>query len=259
MNRFSLFLLSFVFLAIFSCKKDDDIDVKEATTKDLNVKFVCNFDDNPLVMGEEVVYDSKTKVKLRTVDFFVSDLTLLGATKDTVIQEIGYVDFTTSNLSVTGAAAGLTNIFKNIPVGNYRGIKLGMGVKADLNAKDPSEFSKSNPLSNAALYWAGWKSFIFSRFEGKYDVDNAGKFTDGFTYHSGRDKYYIEVEINEPFTVSASSDNNEVVIQFDVKNLFLDDNSNYLDIAKFFEVHGSDENGVLEMFKNNFKYALSIR
>lgn len=88
-----------------------------------------------------------------------------------------------------------------IPSGAYSWLTFGMGVDHARNtqlgskAQPATQYPMDHALSAAnGMYW-GWNpGYIFARFDGRFDADGNGSFTDAgdvnFTYHPGTDKLY---------------------------------------------------------------------
>lgn len=92
-------------------------------------------------------------------------------------------------------------VIGKIPAGLYAGLTFGMGVDYERNtqlgskAQPATQYPMDHPLSAAnGMYW-GWNpGYIFARFDGRFDANGNGSFTDpedvNFTYHPGTDKLY---------------------------------------------------------------------
>jgi hypothetical protein len=92
-------------------------------------------------------------------------------------------------------------VIGKIPSGVYTALTFGMGVDRERNtqygskAQPATQYPMDHPLSAAnGMYW-GWNpGYIFARFDGRFDVNGNGSFTDAddvnFSYHPGTDKLY---------------------------------------------------------------------
>ena len=110
---------------------------------------------------------------------------------------------------------GMT-ISGNVPKGDYVGITFDLGVREDLNLKDPATYAIDHPLSvTQNMYW-GWSTqYIFSKFEG-FEVSNND--TSSFVIHTGlQDLYRPNVNVARTFTVGTGG--TDISLNFDIFSL----------------------------------------
>ena len=210
MKNYALPLLLLATLAFSACDDKDPV----TQTDNFTLTFRATYDGELLEKYKNYPYGDKVLLfdKFNT---YLSDITLIGGASDVKLSDIEWVNFT-PDLTPDDKSVEVTYKF-TVPDGNYTGIRLGYGVKADLNAKDPSDFATNHPLYVESEYWSGWKSYIFTKIQGKVDLDgNASPETNMF-YHCGSDPVYNVATINGSIPVSGTG---ALVVEFDLKKMF---------------------------------------
>ncbi|MFN0216130.1 MAG: MbnP family protein [Saprospiraceae bacterium] len=182
----------------------------EETGIDFDITFKATFDGAQLEKSKDYQLGS-IPLFFEACRLYVSDITLLNGDKEILLSEIEYFDFTPAN--ATFATPTIT--FNNVPEGQYTGIRIGYGVKPDLNAKTPSYFRAGHPLAVETDYWSSWNSYIFSTLDGKADSDNNGSKNLSFAYHCGSDAVYKTFEFTVPIHVHEGEAGARVT--FDIK------------------------------------------
>jgi hypothetical protein len=216
-----LFLLAL--LGIFlnaSCKKDP----KETQ---FSVFFHAQYDGKQADLAKNYSFSNTTDVQFTRFNIFLSDLALVkenGSLQS--LSEIEFLDFT--------SPADATSLLEPIriqftaPVGKYKGLSLGYGVKPSLNAQKPNKFPSTHPLSIAAgEFWDSWGSYIFMKIEGRGEQDGDPDPEVNMVYHCGSDEVYrtgtkqIALDLQEGAA--------DLHVAFDLKKLFYV-NSEWFDI-----------------------------
>jgi hypothetical protein len=214
---FLLTLFSFAFLS--SCHEHD-----ENTGVDFDITFKATFDGAQLEKDKDYQFGN-IPMFVEACRLYLSDITLLNGNDEIVISEIEYLDFTPTN----ALFATPTITFKNVPEGEYTGIRLGYGVKPSLNAKRPSNFPAGHPLSIENDYWSGWNSYIFSTLDGKADPDKNGSKNLSLAYHCGSDAVYKTFEFQKTIHVHAGEAGAR--ISFDMKKFLTMEDGTLYDIV----------------------------
>jgi len=120
---------------------------------------------------------------------------------------------------MASAEEGYSIHIDHIPAKSYNGIRFGIGVPPDLNAKKPEDFPSANPFSNSGYYWQAWNSYIFMKTEGHLDTLGTGAFDLGFAYHTGKNDLFRTVSsTNIPITIEEGK-NEEIDVRLDYKDL----------------------------------------
>jgi hypothetical protein len=228
MNIRLFLFVSLIATSFIACKDHNHEEPGPDSPKtDFNITFNAQYDGVRMVKNQDVVYNNYP-LELTRFTLFLSDVTLLNGTSDQVLAESVYLDFT-PDTSSSDVSSILKYTFKNVPEGEYTGIKIGYGVKPADNAKNPADFPPSSPLYNDNEYWLGWKSYIFSKIEGQGDQDNNGQFDHFLVYHCGGDGVYKTFTFNEPVHVHAGEPGLNVT--FDLKKLFIMDDGRFYNLV----------------------------
>ncbi len=255
--RSPLLLILVLFIFIVGCGSDDEVLVCEPTPSTLttvDLIFKAQFGSEPLVFNTTTYDYEGMGMTISKFDFYISDVSLFknigGATEQTDILDIEFVDFTQNNNLVT---LELTEV----PLGSYDGIVFSIGVPSDLNGQQPGDFSVTHPLGiiNVGHHWAAWDSYIFSKIEGRLDTTGNQDFTN-FSYHPGTNELFSgPIEKNASIELIANN-SNTINFEVDLENIFI--NGGSLDIQSFPDSHNPDEaTGAIHVM-DNFPSAISI-
>lgn len=253
MKKF-LFPTLFAALLVFAgCDGTKDIT---NPASDLTITFKAVYDGQPLEKYKTYPYDNY-EVDFIRFNAFMANIVLLDGNKEVRLSDIEWVDFT-PDLAPTNKALDVPITFKNVPGGNYTGIRLGYGVPPALNAKQPKDFAFTHPLSRENEYWLGWGSYIFNKIEGRVDLNSNGVFDGGLIYHCGSDAVYREYTFDLPIKVEPGAAG--LVVEFDLKKLFVI-NGTWLDLKiPYNHITSNDFNDVViaTILMDNFGNATSV-
>ncbi len=243
--------LIFGLLVISGCLEET------SPTSDLTITFKAVYDGQPLEKYKLYNYDSY-QVQFTRFNAFMSNIALLNGSNVLPLSEIGWVDFTPDS-APTDKAVDVSVTFSGVPEGNYTSLRLGYGVPAGLNAKQPKDFAPGHPLSRENEYWLGWGSYIFNKIEGQVDLNNNGVFDGGLIYHCGSDAVYREYVFDLPVSVKPGA--SEIVVEFDLKKLFVI-NGTWLDLNNpYNHITSNDLNDVViaKVLMDNFDNATTVK
>jgi hypothetical protein len=202
---FGLLLLT---VAFSSCKKN------EAQYASLTLNFQTEVAGTDYSFANDFTNGDGTKIRLELLRFYLSDIRFVTKRKgeEVFVSDIALVDF---NLD----GSGKTSL--KLPAGNYTAIRFGLGVSQDLNESDPSLFSAADHPLNVTqnTYWGMNGMYRFVMIEGRSDADGDGTFEGMFSYHTGYNDCYREVEIAHDFSFDRKGEH-EQRIGIDVSKLF---------------------------------------
>lgn len=98
-----------------------------------------------------------------------------------------------------------------VPAGNYLGVRFNVGVDATANAKAPTSFASTSPLSDPTAWFGSTaQGFIFMDLQGKADVSagQTGPVDQAFSYQLGTSSMLKTVTLpDQAFSVVANQDN----------------------------------------------------
>jgi len=240
-----------------SCGKEPPPPIDTAA---INLSFRATYGDETLVLNQQN-YDYEGKaVRFSKVNFYLANLAAVNDDGETELSEIRFIDLTLTHNTAIDAAKGTVISFSRVPVGTYKFLKFGIGVPADLNKTNPSDYSTSHPLGadNSGEYWEAWNSYIFAKIEGQYDEDGSGDF-DGndisFAYHTGIDRVYQEIELDNNLNLVAGETTN-LDFELDIRQLFTRPAGSLIPL----EPHDpNDQIGEMIIIMENFKRALQLK
>lgn len=172
-----------------SCRPDPTLE----ETSDVELIFKGKYADEVLMINNDYDYDGNP-IRFDQFNFYISNVVLVkdivGNPEETELFEINFVDLSFKPVDVEDATKGVVITAPNIPVGEYSGIKINIGVAPDLNITSWEDYGSGHPLRKAGHYWSAGNSFIFSKTEAKIDIDSDGTFSHKLAYHTGSDEAY---------------------------------------------------------------------
>jgi len=224
MKNVILFLTFSSLLLAASCGKENTNPIDTAK---INLSFRATFKGEPLVLEENTYDYDGNLVRFTRINFYISDMAVVNNDGETELSEIQFIDLTPTHRTPQDATTGTGMSFSNVPVGTYNQLKFGVGVAADLNKTNPSDYSTMHPLGvdNSSEYWEAWDSYIFAKIEGQYDADGNGQFSDvddfSFAYHTGGDlpQLYPIIEFDNNLVLRAG-ETTDLSFELDIFELF---------------------------------------
>lgn len=241
----AIFLLSVgIFLTAFSgCNETNPQPEPE-------VKEYFEITINHLYNGEPLVYNTiyqsaqGNDLWITLKEYYLSNIIAIkpNGTKE-LISDIVLVEQNTgsSTFSFSGS----------IPKGDYTGVSFDLGVREDLNSKDPASYANDHPLSVINnMYW-GWSTqYIFSKIEG-FEVSNND--TVSFVIHTGtQDLYRPGIIINKSFTVPVGG--SSLGLDLDIYTIFKGADYTF-DLIENGQSHTDDNVELAAQYMDNFSKA----
>lgn len=245
MKKVLFILLAFV-VVIASC--DPDVE-PTMTTTDLTLNFKGKVGEENLVFFKYYPTENGDSLYLNVVHFFISDIRLVNGNEETQIEDIAVLDFV--NNHAIDSEQGETITIEGVDVGTYTGIKFGIGVDSVLNKTIPADYERSEPLANASEYWEWRETYIFGKFEGRFQA-NDGTQT-GYAYHPGTNELYRELSFNKTIDLQIPT---TVDFTIDFGEIFKQGNG-YIDIANNNISHtGQDDLWLVTLLMDNLAEAI---
>lgn len=185
MKKFQLGLLALLLAAAFvpACKDDTDDDL--TGTADVEIEFDNRAGDAALVFGTEYTNAAGEKLSFSTFNYFVSNFVLVkdDGTEYVVPKDSCYF------LCKHDDPDSREVVLKNIPAGDYTGLKFIIGVDS---AKSVSPIAERtgvlDPATGASgMYWSWNSGYIFVKVEGTSPQAPVEPSTNEriFQYHTG--------------------------------------------------------------------------
>lgn len=247
-------LLPFIALSIglLAGCKDKESDPKS----DVQLNFKATYGGETLEKSKDYTYGA-FPVRFSRFNLYISDVTLLKGSEEIKLSEVEYLDFTPEDATTNVSKTVSINYPDAAAADTYTGIRIGFGVKPDLNAKNPADFDPGTPLYRESEYWLGWKSYIFSKIEGAAFPFGAGSTALDLTYHCGGNQCYKVFDFQRNIVVS--KDGGQLTLALDLKDLFTI-NGQLFDIeATPTSSHGSGGVGLMETLMGNFDNAVKLQ
>lgn len=165
-------------MTLTACRNNDDAPEKNNVT--------LHFDN---VVGNQALELGKTytsnnqNITFNEVKYVISNISLVKADGKEVPYNIDNLDKGATVVNLADAKT-FDYILTDIPAGNYKEIKLGLGIKKELNTLlDQEKFPKFFKLTGkneTKMHWEWGTGYRFIKIEGKYDNN-----TEDFSIHTG--------------------------------------------------------------------------
>lgn len=177
MKNLKKYLLSAVISAAFiSCNSNDDQPVANNVT----LEFINTFKDQTIVLGDATATNATVNTSaagqthsFSELKYVISNIRLIKADGTEIPYNVNDLD---KGATVIDQAkpASLNYVLNNIPAGEYKQIKFGLGVKNSLNTLDQVRFPNFYAAAGAndtEMMWEWGAGYRFTKIEGFYDTD----------------------------------------------------------------------------------------
>lgn len=204
-------------LALFfnSCTADKIPDAKG----DLELIFKVKYNNNPLVLFENTAtgQSNPSSIFFKKIEFFIADIKAQNSANSTTdLSDVGYISMENS-LSTSTSETGTSFIIKDVPVGTYEQLNLGVGISDAVNNTVPGNYSSDSPLSIIGNYWESWTSYILCKLEG--NITQSDSTITGFLYHAGVNGMYQPRSFTKNFSIS-SAQTTQLIIHINAEDFF---------------------------------------
>ncbi len=246
MKRLIVLLL---FLNIFSgtsCRKD--LPIGNAGEVAISLKTV--FGDEPFVANQVYDYPAEGAIQFSGLYIYLSDIVLVREDGQEVeLEEICVVDIAKVQSDALTAKKGWVKEFVSIPIGDYSGIRFGVGVSQEFNSQLPVDYAINHPLAEKERYSQDNASYIFMDAEGTYHVDGSST---PFSLSILGDKLFQQVQLMNSFSIS--SEKSPIDLVFDLEKVLSREDST-LDIQNTPII--SDPNPSMDWLSESLKFPFS--
>lgn len=184
-NITNYLILATVSFVMISCSKSDD----KSVANNINLHFNNTFKNNSIVLGGVSSTDATVNTSekeqahhLSELKYVVSNIRLVRADGTEIPYYVNDLD---KGATVINQAkpASLDYVLTNIPVGEYRQLKFGLGVKREINTVDQVRFPVFYAAAGANdtdMMWQWATGYRFTKIEGFYGAEN-----NAFKIHTG--------------------------------------------------------------------------
>ncbi|MGJ1405976.1 MbnP family protein [Sphingobacterium siyangense] len=228
-NAIKLLMIS---LVMVSCSKSEDV------ANSVNLHFNNTFKNTTIVLGSADSPAASTNTsasgqlhQFSELKYVISNIRLIKADGSEIPYNVNDLDKGAAVIDQAKAAT-LNYVLSNIPVGDYKQIKFGLGVKQEINTLDQLRFPVFYATAGAndtKMHWEWGTGYRFTKLEGFYDADHKelsihtgstinGTNGDESTYKQGVDAYR-DITLNLPSLVTVGKSVPQINIRADFDKL----------------------------------------
>lgn len=228
-NAIKLLMIS---LVMISCSKSEDV------ANSVNLHFNNTFKNTTIVLGSAdspaATTNTSTSGQLHQfseLKYVISNIRLIKADGSEIPYNVNDLDKGAAVIDQAKAAT-LNYVLSNIPVGEYKQIKFGLGVKQEINTLDQLRFPVFYATAGAndtKMHWEWGTGYRFTKLEGFYGADHKelsihtgstinGTNGDESTYKQGVDAYR-DITLNLPSLVTVGKSVPQINIRADFDKL----------------------------------------
>ncbi|MGS4344378.1 MbnP family protein [Myroides odoratus] len=245
------FTLAALSIAFVSCSSDDNATAANKVT----LTFTNTFGDKTIVLGDANSSTATVHTSAEGQVHHFSELKYVISTIRLVKNDGKEVPYNLNNLDEGATvidqakAETLHYVLRDIPKGEYKQIKFGLGVRSDLNVLDEVRFPKFYAVAGAndtKMMWEWGTGYRFTKIEGFYGTDNAIlSIHTGSTVESKEDEEfkqgvdaYRSITLDLPVLASVGKNAPTIAIKADFNHLL----SGKTNTIKLTSGTGSDDN-----------------
>lgn len=244
-------LLSAISLAVASCSNDDS----SSAANNVTLEFANTFKEKTIVLGDATSTSATVNVSAEGQIHHFSELKYVISNIRLVKNDGNEIPYNVNDLDKGATVINqakpetLNYVLNNIPKGEYKQIKFGLGVRSDLNTLDEVRFPAfyaAAGVNDTEMMWEWGTGYRFTKIEGFYESDNKEmSIHTGSTIEDGDDgkqkqgiDAYRDVTLNLPENAVVGSLSPKIVIKADFDKL-LSGKSNTIKLSTG---TGSDDN-----------------
>lgn len=211
----SILLCAITLSVASSCRNNDDDDPQDTTPGNLQVKFENGFNNLGDIVLNQTTQTSVNgqKHQFSTLKYIVSNIFLFDENGNEFRYNYNDPDKGAFIINQSEAAGGIVHInLSEIPKGNYKKIKFGLGISPDaylLGQDGQGVFWEKAKEEGMSWSWAA--GYIFAKLEGKYGtsspdtefMNHCGNMGDTST--NGTPNLYREITLDLPTTARVTN------------------------------------------------------
>lgn len=170
--------------------------VQPSTDQNLVLSFKPLFKQSALNWSVSYVTNANDTIQFDKLKFILSNF-ILEKTDGTLLpinNAYAYLDLKDGRDSVT----------IKVPVGDYKSIRMTLGLDSNINHSDPTVWGLDHPLSPALneMHWGWAGGYIFNIIEGYYRKNNTNA---GFSFHIANDNNVRIFSFVQDFSITKPS------------------------------------------------------
>ncbi|WP_412850340.1 MbnP family protein [Chryseobacterium sp. PMSZPI] len=169
-------LVSALTLGLVSCQNSDD----NPAANNVTLEFNNTFKNQTIILGDATSATATTNISAEgqihhfsELKYVISNIRLIKADGNEVPYKINDLDQGATVIDQSKPET-LRYLLSNIPVGEYKKIKFGLGIKKELNVLDQVRFPKFYATAGAndtKMMWEWGAGYRFTKLEGFYGTD----------------------------------------------------------------------------------------
>ncbi|MBB1150486.1 hypothetical protein H4K35_10220 [Myroides sp. NP-2] len=169
--------LSLFSIALLSCSNDDS----HVAANKVTLAFTNTFGDQTIVLGDATSTTATAHTSaagqlhhFSELKYVISNIRLIKNDGKEIPYHINNLDLGAAVIN-QAKASSLTYVLNDIPKGEYKQLKFGLGVRQDLNTLDEVKFPNFYALAGAndtEMMWEWGTGYRFTKIEGFYDTDH---------------------------------------------------------------------------------------
>jgi len=228
-NTIKLIMIS---LVMISCSKSENV------ANNVNLHFNNTFKNTTIVLGgaDSPAATTNTSAngqihQFSELKYVVSNIRLIKADGTEIPYHVNDLDKGATVIDQAKAAT-LNYVLSNIPVGEYKQLKFGLGVKQEINTLDQLKFPvfySTAGANDTKMHWEWGTGYRFTKVEGYYGIDHKelsihtgstvnGTDGDESTYKQGVDAYR-DITLNLPSLITVGKSVPQINIRADFDKL----------------------------------------
>lgn len=233
MKNFKKYLLvSAASLALVSCSSDDS----SPAANNVILEFNNTFKDKTIVLGDATSTSASVNTsaegqlhQFSELKYVISNIRLIKSDGREIPYNVNDLDHGATVIDQAKEST-LSYVLNNIPAGEYKQIKFGLGVRSDLNTLNQVKFPvfyASAGANDTEMMWEWGTGYRFTKIEGFYEADKKQmSIHTGSTIEDGDDgkqkqgvDAYRDITLDLPNNAVVGSSSPRIVIKADFDQL----------------------------------------
>lgn len=226
------FALTALTLAMVSCSSDDN----STAANKITLSFTNTFGDKTIVLGDATSTTATVNTSVEgqvhhfnELKYVISNIRLIKNDGKEIPYFINDLDQGAAVID-QAKASSLSYVLRDIPKGEYKQIKFGLGVRSDLNVLNEVRFPNFYAAAGAndtQMMWEWGTGYRFTKIEGFYEADHQPlSIHTGSTLENGEKEdlkqgvdAYRDITLDLPVFAQVGKSSPEILIKADFNAL----------------------------------------